>query len=166
MTRLTNSNNIQVMFGSIALMVIIVRYFATSAFQSLCSWNLANPNCIHNGSFCFKLVRKSKFAFFVISALDFWFCFISIFFRLLIRFATIYTMILMSIFSGFAFVKFRQLLNGIASTTSFCYNRITHLLLLIRSKCLESITGYAPVFDSFIILGDITKSRNLLLFSL
>jgi len=54
----------------------------------------------------------------------------------------------MAVFLRAVFMKFRKRFNFLASRTFFWYGCFRHLLLLVRSKCLEPVARYALVVGS------------------
>ena len=58
---------------------------------------------------------------------------------------TYFTLIVKPVFPNAVLVKFRQWFDLFAMTTLFCYDLFRHLLLLVRSNCLEPVAAQTAV---------------------
>ena len=182
MARNTNRNNIKPMlfFVTVAMMVLLGLFGTVMALQGINSWQFASLRSGAHSTFCllsigissvitfmsFNLNNSTFFALFILFLVGFeMFTFLLISFLgslpfccLFVLFAilqpTEFALISIAVLINVLLVKFRKWFDILAFGTSFRYDFVRHLLLLIRSKCLESIAVYTIAVDSSYYMAD------------
>ena len=178
MTRTTNRNNIEPMFGRIVRMVILLRLFAATALKQSGFRHVFSCYCIVYSTLCstfigivFAIFLTGLLAFFRLtiqlvclpaffgSAIFFitlpvcLFAFRSSAIFFLVQRCAFFAPRMKAIFMSSGFIKLRSGFNSFAIYASFCLNCLRHFLFLFKRLCLGPIGSTILPVGSLYIKG-------------
>ena len=175
MTLKTKRNNIKAMFPFITWMMVFGCYQRTVSTVILSSFReFSSVNCFIDSILRFisfwitEMIIKvislfcsfTFFALMIFSSTAFYFFGIVRLVQINLCSIAYFTITSIAIFPATIFVKLRNQFSLFANCAGFVYDDFRHLLLLIGSKCLEPVTGYAPAIGSFIIKQEANLSNK------